>query len=100
MFRLKSHLNAPPGSFSYEQTQGIYRKFDATPLIDQLAYLVADFRKGNQLPGATFEEALADVDFYNCQRLGFMERWCYNTDKSFAQTSIPPKRGCGTCGHR
>lgn len=99
MYRLKSHLNAPPGQFRYEQTEGIYRKFESSPLIDQLAKSVADFRAGNGLSRARYEEALEDVDFYNCQRLGFMERWCYNTDRPFVETSVKPK-GCGTCGHR
>jgi hypothetical protein len=100
MYRLLSHLKVPPGQFCYEQTQGIYRKFESTPLMEQLANSVADFRKGNGLPGASYEQAIADIDAFNCLRLGNMPAWCYNTDKSPEQVVAEYKpKGCRTCGH-
>lgn len=100
MWVLKSHLNNPPGNFPYEQTEGIRKKFEATSLINEQAYRVADFRKGNGLPRATFEEALQDVDMYQCQRLGYMPSYCYNTEQSYDQVApaVRPKAGC--CGAR
>jgi hypothetical protein len=54
MWLLKSLLKAPPGSFRYEQTQGVYKKFDASPLIVHLAHSVSDLHKtnGESLPVA------------------------------------------------
>lgn len=96
-YRLKNHLKAVPGSFRYEQTEGVQFKFPSTPLIRELAAKVANFREANGLPRAKFEEAFEDVDLYNCQRLGNPDRFCYQTDKAFAETvAIPGKGGC--CG--
>lgn len=104
MWVLKSHLKCPPGSFPYEQTEGINRKFESWPLIEEQARRVADFRKGNGLPRATVPEALQDIDLYTCWRLGNNPRFCYNTDRSYSDVSPMGQRtatgGCRGCGAR
>ena len=100
-WRLINHHICPPGEFIYEQTEGVRRKFPGQPDINALARTVAEFRLANGLARATAFLALEDIDFFNCQRLGFCLDWCYNTDKSFALTSAPKHvSGCGGCGAR
>jgi len=103
MWVLKSQLRCPPGSFPYEQTEGISKKFEASPLLEEQAHRVADFRKGNGLPRATVAEALQDIDCYTCARLGNNRRFCYDTDRTYAEVSPMANRasgggGCHGCG--
>lgn len=103
MWVLKSQRKAPPGNFLYEQTEGIYKKFDATPLLDDLARVVTKFRKGNNLPRANLEKVLQEVEQYNCARLGNNPRYCYDTERPYVEVSPIAKRasgGCGGCGAR
>lgn len=97
---LLSLTQCPPGEFIYEQAfNGKTRKFRFSDIFT-LSQQVNDFRVANGLPGATVDQALADIVSYNCTRLGNNPRWCYNTDKTAAQV-LPKRRsgGCGTCGH-
>ncbi len=99
MWVLKRTDQVPPGSFPYEQTQGIRRKFEATSDIDAQAHLIADFRKANGLERATVEEAAQDVDVYTCQRLGNMSEFCRDTEgKPYTPPVTVRKGGCGSCG--
>ncbi len=115
MKRLFSHSNCPPGEFFYkarlENGQEIVhygvckgvpncRRFGPSPEINTMARELVDWRRGNNLPRATFEAALEDIDFYTCQRLGFDKQWCYDTDKSFAETTtiLQSSGGCSGCG--
>lgn len=101
MWVLISHLRNPPGSYPYTQTTGIHHKFPATSDIKEQARIVADFRAGNGLPRATFAEALYDVDTYQCERLGYMREYCYNTDQTYEAVTPAlrkPSGGCGGCG--
>lgn len=100
MWVLKRTDRVPPGSYPYEQTEGIYRKFEATPDIEAQASLVADFRKGNNLPRATKPEAYQDIVLYTCQRLGNMPQYCMDTESKamFVPTTVQPHGGCGGCG--
>lgn len=99
MWVLKNHNDCPPGEFRYEQTlNGILKKFGPSPIIRQVAQTVVDFRKGNQLPGATFEEALQDVDTWNCQRIGNNERWCRSTEQTYAEAQPAVRKPGGCCG--
>ncbi len=101
MWVLKRTDICPPGSFPYEQTQGIRRKFEATSDIESQAHLVADFRKANGLERATVSEAAQDIDEYTCQRLGFMKAYCRDTEgKPYSPPVSPPRGGCGGCGAR
>ncbi len=98
MIRLNSHDKCPPGEFYYSQDS---KRFGATPLIKELAKRVANFRSGNGLPGGTFEQALQDIDAYTCARLNNSPDWCYDTERSFAETTpaIGQKSGgCASCG--
>lgn len=98
---LKTLTTCPPGEFRYQQQSpsGKIVKFDPDPDIHHLAVVVADWRRANNVPRGTVDEALEDIVAYTCQRLGNHDRWCYNTDKSL--TAILPKRsksGCMGCG--
>lgn len=100
MWHLLSFDKAPPGEFRYEQPfNGKAKKFGPSPLAGELANKISDFRRGNQLPRSNPSECLEDLETFTVERLGHSERWCYNTDKTFAQlmpaTGIP---GCPTCG--
>ncbi len=99
MWVLKRYDQCPPGSFPYEQTQGIRKKFEATSDIESQAHLVADFRKANGLERATVPEAATDIDTYTCQRLGNMKEFCRDTEgKAYSPPVSPPRGGCGGCG--
>lgn len=101
MYVLKRTDICPPGSFPYEQTQGIYRKFEATSDIDAQAHIVADFRKANGLLRATVSEAYEDIVIFTCERLGRMKEFCYDTDgKPYSPPITQASRGCGACGAR
>lgn len=101
-WRLINHRVCPPGEFIYEQTEGVRRKFPAGPDIEALARVVAEFRQANKVPRGTFAAALEDIDAYTCQRIGNHRDWCYNTDRSYAETTpaARPQGGCGGCGAR
>lgn len=92
----------PPGSFPYEQTEGIQHKFEATSDIDAQAHRVADFRKANNLPRATVELAAQDIDEYTCLRLGRMDRYCRDTEGKPYTPPVVRASGssCGSCGAR
>lgn len=101
-YRLRSYDQSPPGSYPYEQTEGIRKQFAAVPLIESQAQAVSAFRKGNSLPRASLKESLEDVDRYQCLRLGFNPSYCIpcagetvvalNTSSPMVN---PPCRGCG-----
>jgi hypothetical protein len=98
-YRLISHTKVPPGGFLYHQTDGVEKKFESTPLIHELAQKVSDFRKANNLERSDYLSCLEDIDAYNCQRLGNMVRFCYNTEQPFRESvRVPAKGGCGGCG--
>lgn len=90
----------PPGSFPYEQTEGLNKKFEATSDLETQAAIVANFRKANSLSRATKEEAWLDINTYTCQRLGFMPRFCMDTEAKpvFIPATVRPGGGCGACG--
>lgn len=98
--RLRTYDITPPGGFPYEQTEGVYHKFKSQPQIEAQAAIVSNFRKANSLPRATIKEALADIDAYQCQRLGGMGQWC--TDASPGMVAIgaasPIITPCKACG--
>lgn len=103
MYRLKSYKNPVPGSFYYEQTEGIQRKFGPLPMPESIANDVTSFRKANGLPRATYAEALLDVDCYTCARLGNDPAYCWPVAGTFAPATDPNShsytqkrcRGCG-----
>jgi len=113
MWRLKSHLVCPPGSFYYrfEFTNGVEKAFygDANapnvhtfgsdPIPETVAGALREFRKGNHLPRSSFEECLEDTVAFTCQRLGFNPVWVYSTEKTWAEAPAAKARGgCGSCG--
>lgn len=101
-YRLRSYDASPPGSYPYEQTEGIRKSFAAVPIIESQAAAVSAFRKGNGLPRASLKESLEDIDHYQCRRLGFNRAYCIpcagesvvalNTSSPVV---APPCRGCG-----
>lgn len=97
MLDLKSYTNnLPPGGFWFDQTEGIFHRFEATWDLREQAIRVSDFRKGNNLPRADVESCALDIVAYTCQRY---PNWCYDTDTPVAQTIAAPKRG-RCCGAR
>ena len=100
-WQLRSYDVSPPGRYPYEQTQGIYHFFPATPYPEAQAQAVASFRQANNLPRATQAEALLDIGAYTCQRLGNMPAFCVNTDNpTVALNASSPvvDTGCRGCG--
>lgn len=88
--------NLPPGQFWYQQDG---KKFGSSPEIRLVADRVRAFRKANQLPRSTVNEALEDIVLFTCQRLNGNPVWCYETDDPIgvlvAQAASSP---CSTCG--
>ncbi len=98
--RLRTYDIAPPGGYPYEQVEGIRKKFPSQPMIEAQARIVSEFRKANGLPRATIKEALADIDVYQCQRLGNMPSYCTEATPGMvaigqASPIITPCKGCG-----
>lgn len=102
-FRLKSYDQVPPGSYVYQQTKGIKRKFGPLPSIEMLAGEVSSFRTANNLPRASIQESLIDVDQYTCWRLGGMRAFCVAVDDEARAASAlsptsPIAAPCYGCG--
>lgn len=94
--RLRSYDSAPPGGYPY-------RKFASQPLITAQARTVLAYRIGNQLPRATYAECLADVDHYQCWRLGCDPKWCVPVDANSPDlvsidSNAPGMKPCKGCG--
>lgn len=98
-WRLKTHSKVPPGEFIYEEPD--FKKRSG-PDIGAIAKELGEFRKANKRPPWDFATCVQEIDYYNCQRLGFSPRWCMNTDANYADTTPIIRRtrghGCGTCG--
>lgn len=102
--RLRSYDGPLPGNYSYAQTEGIPRAFPSLPIIESLAQDVLSFRRANNLPRASFQECLVDVDQYNAARVGCSDRYTVpvNTPADAVTHSmakshplITPCKGCG-----
>lgn len=98
MIRLLTHAKCPPGEFYYIQGGTVTKKFPPTPEIRSLASKVANFRRANNLPGATQDQALADIDAFTCARLNNNPRWCIDTDRPIPNEIVRSTGGCSTCG--
>lgn len=96
-WHLRTYDQTPPGGYPYSQN-GVF--FPSQPMIEAQAQIVAAYRSANGLPRATVAEALADVDYYTCQRLGFMPDYCANSGAPpGAATYLTAAGGtCKTCG--
>lgn len=102
-YLLKSYNRTPPGGYPYYQGGAKPHKFPSVPVIESQAQQVQAYRQANALPRATFEEALADVSEFQCYRLGFDPKWCWQNgevDSSPAPESAPRETGggCRGCG--
>lgn len=108
MLSLKVYSPLPPSCFSYEQTEGIYHRWEGTTEKTSLDAAVLAFRKGNQLPRATEDEVAEDTDRYQCFRLNrdrgenVMRRFCQDSERSWNEVSpqVPSRAhsGCKGCG--
>lgn len=94
-YRLRTYEISPPGGY-------VFPDFPAQPMIEALAVMVSNRRKGNGEARASIPESLADVDCYQCQRLGNMAQWCVPADSpnqvalpETAPIIAPPCKGCG-----
>ena len=101
-WRLRTYEISPPGQYPFEQTGEKPRKFPAQPLIEAQATIVSNYRKGNGLPRSSIPECLADVDCFQCRRLGNIPQWCIPADSqnqvalmASAPIIAPPCKGCG-----
>ena len=101
MWALNDRAGFPPGEYTYEQTEGIQKFFPSVGDKSTLAVRVADFRKGNNLPRATYSEALVDIIQYTCNRLGGSPPWCFqldpNTPIELTSSAFQPAE-CHGCG--
>lgn len=101
MWQLKNIKVCLPGGYCYTQTEGQVRKFEPTLTIEDQAKPVHDFRKGNKLPRPLYNECVADIDFFNCQRFHFDKKWCGNTNRDGVEVPYDspaikvPCKGCG-----
>ena len=102
--RLRTYEISPPGTFPYVQTEGIHREFEAQPLIEAQAQIVSAFRSGNNLPRASIQECILDIDHYTAARLGCSRQWTVPIDSVASDQAInlpqdhpliTPCKGCG-----
>lgn len=99
--KLRSYDISPPGGFPYVQEQGIRHVFPSIPMIEDQARNVAAFRRANNLDRSSVADSLADVDAFQCKRLGCMTNYCVDTENpSMAiAASAPVLQGrCKGCG--
>lgn len=97
---LKRYNTVPPGGFPFIQEEGIYKRWEFSVDLNARANEISDFRKGNNLPRASFDESLEDLVAYTCARV---PNWCRTTDRTFTETSpiiVRRHRGCAGCGAR
>lgn len=96
MWQIKHPGNPIKGGyrFSYPTGEKIFEK-----LADAAAAL-ADFRQGNKIPNPGFNECMAEIDAYNCQRLGNHKNYCMNTYADTYQSNQTRKKAaaCSGCG--
>ena len=96
-YRLRGYDTMPHGGYCFPG-------FRSVPLIEGLAQQVAARRKANGEPRASYPEALADVDQYQCQRLGYNPAFCIPVQEeqpnivSVASNAPGMTGGCRGCG--
>ena len=96
MLWLKSLYNCPAGEFYYQQSG---RTFGKSPLISTVASELTDFRRGNGLDRATYQEALEDIVRFTVTRLGPNSEWVMEVPDQPAGNLLPqPQSGCAGCG--
>jgi hypothetical protein len=98
-YRLRTYEITPTGGYPFSEGG---HNFPSQPMIEAQAKIVSNYRKGNGMPRASLAESLADVDCYQCQRLGNMPQWCIPADSAnqvalpaTAPIIAPPCKGCG-----
>jgi hypothetical protein len=96
MMQLKAPESSIPGGFMYPYPDGIHK----TTFIKEATKSLRDYRKGNKLARATYNECLEDVDTYNAQRLGGMPKYFNYVANTFSPTyqSTAMQKPCGGCG--
>ena len=102
-YRLRTYDVSPPGGYLYVQPPPLPRSFDAQPMIEAQAQIVAAYRQGNNLARADYVSCLADVDAYNCQRLGNNPQFVTQDSVGNvvpAQGAMGSPGGCKGCGVR
>jgi hypothetical protein len=101
MWQLKNTKVCLPGGYCYTQTEGKAHKFESKISLESQANAVCDFRQGNKLARSKYNECVADVDYFNCQRFNFDKKFCLNTDREgvvMPYDSPAIKKPCGGCG--
>lgn len=105
-FRLRSYDESPPGLFRYSAVEnGIKLKFGPSPMIEEVARMLSQARKANNLPRSEVKQSLEDVDQQTCARLGNMPRYCVPCEQTPGAAPIiglgsssPIVTPCGGCG--
>lgn len=117
MLRLKNHNNVPPGNYFYRllfrdgreeawfgpcKSTANCRQFGPSPIINEVAQGLSNFRRANSLPRSSLPETIEDVDGYTCQRIGGMPAWCMDTDAPYSQVNPTAVQSapCSTCGQK
>lgn len=99
---LKSYDVSPPGGFVYTQVSGVPHDFAPQPMMEALAQMVVKFRQNNNLPGANFNKALADISKQMCYRLNNDPTWCFCSEGDTVAIALgvtsPLVTPCAGCG--
>lgn len=97
---LKRTDKFPPGGFPFFQPEtGVHFK-NMTDFETQ-ARQIAVHRRGNNLPRATLEECMVDLDAYTCARIGGDPKYCCSDNSKVTEQAVTRiVRKCGGCGGR
>jgi hypothetical protein len=85
---LKSYNTIPPGGWRYEQPETKWKLKNMGSVNDAVGEMLEQ-RRFNNLPRATRQECLEDLDAYTCQRLGGDLAWCVDGDAQKKTSSWP-----------
>jgi hypothetical protein len=97
MWTIKHPENPLKGGYRFLFPTG-EKKFER---LKDAATALSNFRQGNSLPNSSFNECLAEIDAYNCQRLGNHKDYCMNTYADTYESKLIHKKrsgGCSGCG--
>jgi hypothetical protein len=100
-YRLRSFDVTPRGGYFFQQNG---HRFGPEPVIENMAKRVWGFRKGNNLPRATYREAMEDISIYQCSSRGNDPLYCIECNPG-QSNDLPimgdtpglngPCKGCG-----
>lgn len=83
---LKSYTTIAPGGWRYTQPDTNWKHASMGP-IQAAVKEILEHRRFNNLPRATNDEVLADLEAFTCQRLGNDVAWCNSGDPAQKKTT-------------